>query len=494
MRVLVFLENLWTDIRIATRSLLKTQGFLAVVILSLAFGIAANSTIFRVLNVMVFRPMPNPQPGRLAAIWETVPGHPDQTQAPPIAENVNWNKQNHVIEDIALTSLNDSTTMSGLGDPTSVHLQYVSPDFFALRGTQPILGRVFRPADSQDHSQTDVISGGFWQRKFNRDPKVLGKTFRLAAIESTIVGVMPPGFAPFYGFPIDMWIPINPASTRYALRIDHWLMPVGRLKPGVTLAQAQAEMDVIAKNLEKEYPKTNKGVGVKVVPLHEDLFGWARSALYPLLGAVAFVLLIACVNVANFMQIRLDTRRKEYALRASFGAARHRLIQQLLTESGLLALAGGALGVLLTFVGIWLFLHFAGDFPESSSVGIDGRVLLFTLGISFLTAILFGLTPAIQASRADLNLALRESERGTTTTSRRFARHTLVVSEVALAMILLVGAGLMINTILHVQRVDPGFDPNNVLTMRVPLPEGGRYLKREPGTDVEDPLPTVPAL
>jgi len=491
---LATIENLGMDVRIAIRSLLKSPGFIAVVILSLALGIAANSTIFSVLNVMLFRPMPYPQPNHLVAIWETVPGHPDQTQAPPIAESVDWNKQNHVFEDIVLTSFNDSTTMSGLGEPTTVHVQYVTPDFFALLGAKPVLGRIFRPEESQDLSQTVVISDGFWRRKFNRDPNVLGKTFQLAAIESTVVGVMPPGFAPFYGFPIDLWIPINPSSTRYVQRIDHWLMPVGRLKPGVTLAQAQAEMNVIAKRLETEYPKTNKGVGVKVVALHEELFGWARSALYPLLGAVAFVLLIACVNVANLMQIRLDTRRKEYALRASFGAARHRLIQQLLTESGILALAGGALGVLLTFLGIWLFLHFAGDFPESSSVGIDGRVLLFTLAISVLTAILFGLTPAIQASRPDLNLALRESERGSTNMSRRFGRNILVISEVALAMILLVGAGLMINTILHVQRVEPGFDPKDVLTMRVPLPEGGRYLKREPGTDVEDPLPSVPAF
>jgi putative ABC transport system permease protein len=488
------LENLWKDVRVASRSLLKSPGFLAVVILSLALGIAANSTIFSVLNVLLFRPMPYPQPNRLVAIWETQEGHPDQTQAPPIAESVDWNKQNHVFEDIALTSFNDSTTMSGLGEPESIHVQYVSPDFFALLGAKPILGRVFRAEEAQDLSQTVVISDGFWKRKFNRDPHVLGKTFRVAAIESTIVGVMPPGFAPFYGFPMDMWLPINPASSRYALRIDHWLMPVGRLRPGVTLAQAQAEMSVIARSLETEYPKTNKGVGVKVVPLHEELFGWARSALYPLLCAVAFVLLIACLNVANLMQFRMDTRRKEYALRASFGAGRRRLIQQLLTESGLLALAGGALGILLTFLGIWLFLHFAGDFPESSSIGLDGRVLFFSLAISLLTAVLFGLAPAIQASRADLNLALRESERGTTTSSRRFARHSLVVSEIALAMILLVGAGLMINTILHVEKVNPGFDPGNVLTMRVPLPEGGRYLKRVPGTDVEDPLPTVPAF
>ncbi|HUL17116.1 MAG TPA: ABC transporter permease [Terriglobales bacterium] len=494
MAIVESLHSLWTDVRIGARGLLKSPGFLAVVILSLALGIAANSTIFSVLDVLLYRPLPYPHPDRLVAIWETEEGHPGDTEPPPIAESVDWKKQNHVFEDIALSSFNDTTTMSGLGDPDSIRVQYVSPNFFSILGAKPILGRVFLPQEQQDLSQTVVISDGFWNRKFSRDPNVIGKTFQVAAIESTIVGVMPPGFAPFYGFPIDLWIPINPSSTRYAQRIDHWLMPVGRLKPGVTLVQAQAEMDVIAKNLEAEYPKTNKGVGVKIVALQKELFGWARSALYPLLGAVAFVLLIACLNVANLMQFRMDTRRKEYALRASFGAGRRRLIQQLLTESGLLALVGGALGVLLTFVGIWLFLHFAGDIPDSREIKIDSRVLLFTLGVSLLTAILFGLAPAIQASRADLNLVLRESERGTTSSSRRIARHSLVVSEVALAMVLLVGAGLMINTILRLQRVNPGFDSRDVLTMGIPLPEGGKYLTRVPGTDIEKPLPSVAAF
>jgi predicted permease len=494
MGSLTFFDSFWTDVRIATRSLRKSPGFLAVVILSLAFGIAANSTIFSVLDVMLYRPMPYPRPEQLVAIWETEEGHPDVTQAPPIAESVDWNKQNHVFENIALTSFNDSATLSGLDEPESIHVQYVTPDFFALLGAKPLLGRVFRTEEAQDLSQTVVVSDAFWKRRFNSEPNVLGKTLRVEGIESTVVGVMPPGFAPFYGFPIDLWLPINPASTRYAQRIDHWLMPVARLKPDVTLAQAQAEMKLIARRLETEYPKTNKGVGTKVVLLHEELFGWARSALYPLLGAVAFVLLIACVNVANLMQFRVDTRRKEYALRVSFGAGRRRLIQQLLTESGVLALAGGFLGVLLTFVGISVFLHFAGDIPEAHNIKVDGRVLLFTLGISLLTAILFGLAPAIQASGADLNLALRESERGTTTASRRLARHSLVVSEIALAMILLVGAGLMINTILRLQGVKPGFNSNNVLTMTVPLPEGGRYLTRVPGTDVEQPLPAVTAF
>jgi putative ABC transport system permease protein len=234
-------------------------------------------------------------------------------------------------------------------------------------------------------------------------------------------------------------------------------------------------MDVVSGRLEQEYPATNKGVGTKVRPLHEDLYRFAGQALYPFFGAVAFVLLIACVNVANLLQFRTETRRKEFALRASLGAGRRRLIQQLLTESGILALSGGLLGIGLTFAGIKLLVALAGEFPNSTEITVDARILLFTLGVSLLTAILFGSGPAMRASRPDLNVVLREGERKTTTTSGRLARHSLAVAEVALAMVLLVGAGLMINTIFHLQHVNPGFDVNHVLSMDLQLPEGGKY-------------------
>jgi putative ABC transport system permease protein len=494
MRIPARFETLWADVRFATRSLLQNPGFLVVVVLSLALGIAANSTIFSVLNAVLYRPMPYPQPERLVVIWQTEQAHPDSRQAPPIAEVVDWKKQNHVFEDISLNSFTDSAIVSGIGEPRPLHVQYVTPNFFSLLGAKPILGRIFLATEAQDLSQTIVISSSFWKREYNSDPHVLGKSFNIEGVVSTVVGVMPPGFAPFYGAPIDLWQPINPESARYSARIDHWLMPVGRLKPGVTVAQAQLEMDVIARRLEQEYPETNRGWGKIIRPLHEDLFSWAGRALYPLLGAVAFVLLIACVNVANLLQFRTETRRKEYALRVSLGAGRRRLIQQLLTESALLALSGGLLGAVLTFVGIKLFLALAGDFPNSTTITLDGRALLFTLGISLLTAILFGLAPAIRASRPDLNVVLRESERKATSASGRLARHALAISEVALAMVLLVGAGLMVNTILHLQRVNPGFDYRHVLTMDFQLPEGGKYLQRVPGGDMEKTLPTVTAF
>jgi putative ABC transport system permease protein len=494
MKVASIFETMAGDIRVAIRSLLKNPGFLVVVVVSLALGIAANSTIFSVLDTLLYRPLPYLEPEKLVVIWQTEQAHPDQRNPPPIAQQVDWVNQNHVFEDIALTSFNDTASVAGLGEPRPLRTQYVTPNFFHLLGAKPVQGRIFLASEAQDHAQTILISYEFWRRELNSDSQVLGKSFSIEGVVSTIVGVMQPHFAPFFGNRIDLWVPINPASTRYSTRIDHWLMPVARLRPGVTIPQAQTEMDLISRRLEQEYPAINKGIGAKIFPLHDDLFRVAGPVLYPLFGAVAFVLLIACVNVANLLQFRTETRRKEYALRSSLGAGRSRLIQQLLTESGLLALSGGLLGTALTYAGIKMLVALAGEFPNSTEVGVNGRVLLFTLGLSLLTAILFGLAPAIQASRPDLNVVLREGERKTTNTSGRLARHSLAVAEVALAMVLLVGAGLMINTMLRLQRVHPGFDANHVLTMDFQLPEGGKYVERVPGGDMEKTLPSVTAF
>jgi predicted permease len=489
------MKGIFQDIRYGSRQLRREPGFLAVVLLSLALGIGANSTIFSVLNAVLYRPMPYDHPERLVAIWQTEQGHPDSLEPPPIAEMMDWKKQNHVFEEIALTSSTNGSNLSGLGLPEPIHVQYTTATFFSVLGVKPSMGRIFLPEEMQDNSEAVVISDSFWKRKFNRDAGVLGKTFTVDGSLSTVVGVMPAGFAPFYGREVDLWIPIDPANARYSARIDHWLMPVARLKPGVTLAEAQGEMDVIAKRLEQAYPATNKGVGKKLVLLHKELYEFFGQYLYPLFGAVAFVLLIACVNVANLLQSRTEVRRKEYALRSALGSGRRRLIQQLFVEGGLLALLGGSLGVVLTFVGIALFRWLASDFPLGESINLDLRVLLFTLGVSVLTAFLFGLAPAIQASRADLNLVLREGEGRTSTASHGWVRHALAVSEVALAMVLLIGAGLMINTILRLQRVNPGFDTTNVATASLQVPEqGGKYLTRIPGGDMEKPLPVVDAF
>ena len=444
------------------------------------------------MNALLYRPLPYPQPQNLVVIWQVDQAHPDSLNAPPIAENVDWNKQNHVFEDISLSSFTDRAIVSGIGEPRPLHTQYVTPNFFDMLGAKPVLGRIFAADEQQDLSQTVVISAPFWKNEYHSDPHVLGKTMNIEGVVSTIVGVMPQGFAPFYGYPIDVWQPINPANPRYNARFDHWLMPVGRLKPGVTLAQAQADMNVVAQRLAQDYPATNKGLGDKVIPLQQDLYRGAGSALYPLLGAVAFVLLIACVNVANLMQFRTETRRKEYALRMSLGAERRRLVQQLLTESALLALTGGLLGTILTFVGIKVFLSLAEDFPNADSITVDGRVLLFALGISLLTAVLFGLAPALRASNPDLNAVMRESERKTTSAASRLARHALVISEVALSMVLLVGAGLMINTILHLEARESRVSITTACSPWIfSCPEGGKYLERVPGGDMERTLPTA---
>jgi putative ABC transport system permease protein len=483
--------TLFQDLRFSLRMLLKSPGFATVAVLSLALGIGANTTIFSVINALLYRSLPYEHADRLMVIWQTEQAHPDSQQAPPIAEVVDWKKQNHVFEDIALTSFTETATLAGLGEAEVIRVQYVTPNFFGLLGAKPTLGRIFLPEEVQDRTQAVIVSTSFWKRRFAADPKVLGKAFSIDGVLSTVVGVMPAGFAPFYGGRIDLWEPINPERARYSQRQDHWLMPVGRIKAGITLQQAQVEMDVIARRLEQAYPTTNKGVGKKVVPLHDVLYGWAGRALYPLLGAVAFVLLIACANVANLLQSRTETRRKEYAVRASLGASRRRLMQQLLAESGLLALAGGALGVILSFWGIQLFVKLAGDFPNAENLTVDVRVLLFALAVSLMTAILFGLAPAIQASNPNLNVTLKEGGRRTAAGSRGLTRRMLAVSEVALAMVLLVGAGLMINTLLRLQQVDPGFDSKNIVTMEISVPEGGKYLERVPGGHMEKASPLV---
>src|ERR1700728_484549 len=318
---LAWLETLGQDLRMATRRLKKSPGFVAVVILSLALGIGANSTIFSVIDNLLYRPLPYDHPEQLTTIWETQLNQLGSGQPPPIAESLDWKKQNHVFQDIALTSFNEEGVLSGTGQPERIVVQDVTPNFFGLLGGKPLLGRISFPSEMQDHDQTVVIGYSFWKSHFNKDPNVLGKTFQLGGLISTVVGVMPEGFAPFYGGRVDIWQPVNAESQRYADRFDHWLTPVARLKPSTTLAQAQAEMDAIAQRLEQEYPATNRGIGKRLVPLREELFGWTRQALYPLFGAVAFVLLIACSNVANLLQARTEVRRGECAVRQSLGAS-----------------------------------------------------------------------------------------------------------------------------------------------------------------------------
>ncbi len=414
----------------------------------------------------------------------------------PLADVATWKKANHVFADMGAVGFIDMATLAGLGEPVQVPVQSVTPNFFTLVGVQPVLGRVFRVEESHEDTQTVVISDALWKTKFHGDAAVLGKTFRIDDVVSTVVGVMPAGFKTFgpwaTGKRVDVWQPVNPEDARYANRGGFWIMPLARLKRGITLAQAQLEMDVLAQALEKAYPQQNKGVGAEVIPLYETLYKSSQDSLYPLLGAVGFILLIGCVNVANLMLSRTESRRKEYSVRASLGAGRRRLMQQLLVESGLLTLLGGLLGVLLSFWGIHLLGATSKDLPDAENIRINGRVLLFAGGLSLLTALLFGMAPAFRASRADLQDALREGESRTATGKHRGTRYLLVVAEVALAMVLLVGAGLMINSLLRMLLPSPGFDPANVLTMKVLFPAtGGKYLEKSPGKPTERISPKV---
>jgi putative ABC transport system permease protein len=482
------------------------------VVLSLAIGIGANTAVFSVINAVLLHVLPYEHPEELATIFSTHKWEPTSEQDPvPLADVATWKKANHVFADVGAVGSVGLATVAGLGEPVQVPVQSVTPNFFTLVGVQPVLGRVFRVEESHEDSQTVVISDALWKTKFHGDAGVLGKTFRIDDVVSTVVGVMPAGFKTFGPWftvnRADVWEPVNPEDARYANRTGFWILPLARLKRGVTPTQAQLEMDVLAQALEKAYPEQNKGVGAEVVPLHETLYKSSQNSLYPLLGAVGFILLIGCVNVANLMLSRTESRRKEYSVRASLGAGRRRLMQQLLVESALLTLLGGLLGVLLSFWGIHLLgtmskagalwthnSHGLQDLPDAENIRINGRVLLFASGLCLLTALLFGMAPAFRASRADLPDALREGECRTATGKHRGTRYLLVVAEVALAMVLLVGAGLMINSLLRMLLPSPGFDPANVLTMTVLFPAtGGKYLEKSPGNPMERISPKVTA-
>jgi predicted permease len=491
-----WLETLWKDIRYATRILAKSPGFAAVVIFSLALGIGANTAVFSTMNAVLLHGLPYEHPEELATIFSTHTWGTSGKDVVPLADVATWKKANHVFTDMGAVGFIGLSTIAGPGEPVQVPVQSVTPNFFTLVGVQPVLGRVFRAEESHEDSQTVVISDMLWKTKFHGDAAVLGKTFRIDDVVSTVVGVMPAGFKTFGPWftknRADVWEPVNPEDARYANRGGFWIVPLARLKRGVTLPQAQVEMDVLAQALEKAYPEQNKGVGAEVVPLYEALYKSSQDSLYPLLGAVGFILLIGCVNVANLMLSRTESRRKEYSVRTSLGAGRRRLMQQLLVESGLLTLLGGLLGVLLSFWGIHVLGGMSKDMPDAENIRINGRVLLFAGGLSLLTALLFGMGPAFRASRADLQDALREGESRTATGKHRGTRYLLVVAEVALAMVLLVGAGLMINSLLRMLLPSPGFDPANVLTMTVLFPPtGGKYLEKSPGKPMERISPKV---
>lgn len=464
------MDNLLKDLRYSARLFFHSPGFVATAVLSLALGIGANTTIFSVFNVLILRPLPFKDPQRLVIVDEINPKQNDE-RYPKLSTLLEWKRHSHCLEEVeAATPGTDPGTMTGAGGTERIRSQLVSPGAFSLLGAKPALGRGFLPEDAPSGSGGAIIfSHGLWQRRFGGNSDILGQTVIVQSQPRTIIGVMPPGFWIFpWAKDVDVWMALN--LTNNQMTPDtRWLNPLARLKPETTLKQARAEMDVSSRQQEQADPAANRGWQVNVESMQKWLFqGW-KEDLYLMLGAVGFVLLIACANVANLLLARATTREKEIAIRLSLGVGRARLLQQLLTESVLLALLGGILGMVLAFGGIRVFVALSDWFPRGEEIRIDGRVLAFTLGISLFTGILFGLVPSLQASRPNLVESLKEGGGRSAGESRHLGRSLLVISEVALASILLVGAGLMVNGLLRLKAVNPGFNAKNVLTAAIEL-------------------------
>ncbi|HXU40144.1 MAG TPA: ABC transporter permease [Blastocatellia bacterium] len=470
---------IWQDLRYGIRMLINNRGFTAVAIVSLALGIGANTAIFSVVNAILLKSLPYKQPDRIVLVWGYYPaqGHfRSQVSATDVAD---WRSQNNVFEDVA-TYQSYRPTLSGIGDAERVPGMGVGDGYFKIIGAEPILGRDFTTEEQIDGKDDVIILGyGLWQSKFGSDPNVVGTKVLLNSRPHTIVGVMSASLrslpTTLIDAPAEFYRPVGENYDEDA-RSGRHLRAIARLKPGVSIEQAQVEMSVIAGRLEQEHPIHNTGYGVRLVSLPEDTVGSLRPTLLMLLGAVVFVLLIACANVGNLLLARSTARQKEIAIRAALGASRVRLVRQFLTESVLLALAGGALGLLLAVWSTSLIESIGSSVtPLLKGITIDVRVLAFTIAISIVTGIVFGLAPALHLSSVDLNESLKEGSRGSSA-GRNPLRSVLVVSEVALALVLLVCAGLMIKSVMRLGDVSPGFNPAKMLTMNVALP-GAKYPK-----------------
>ncbi len=464
------LETLIKDVRYGIRKLIKAPAFTVVAVIALALGIGANAAIFSVVNAVLLSPLPFKESERLLIIRETkLPQFPEFSVSP--GNFLDWQKQNTVFEQLVAVN-GSAVNLIGSGEPERVRGQNVTQGFLTMLGVQPQLGRDFLPEEDQpDHNNVVLLSYGLWQRRFGGNPNIVNQNINLSGQSCTVVGVMPPNFH-FMDNDAELWRPIGFTAQQSQSHGGHYLSAVGRLKPGITVDQARAEMTTIAGRLAAQYPDANTGWSVKVMPLLDYSVRSIKPALMVLLVAVAFVLLIACANVANLLLARAAGRQKEIAIRTALGAGRWRVVRQLLTESLLLSLIGGALGLMLAKLGMGLLLTLApGTLPRMTNVSLDGRVLLFTVAITFLTGLIFGLVPALQASKPNLNETMKDAGRGSTEGGRRqLIRSALVVAEVAAALILLVGAGLMMKSFWRLQQVDPGFNPENTLTAAVSLP------------------------
>ncbi|HVF22534.1 MAG TPA: ABC transporter permease, partial [Pyrinomonadaceae bacterium] len=471
-RRLNVLADLLQDLRYATRMLWKNPGFTTVAVVALALGIGANTAIFSVVNTVLLRPLPYKAPEQLVMVWEDATRHGYPRDTPAAANYVDWRDQNSVFSGMAAIA-ESNFNLTGVGDPERLKGRRVSASLFPLLGVEPQLGRVFTAAEDQPGTQrVAVLSYRLWQRRFGGDAAIVGKTLTLNNESYTVVSVMPSRFQ-FPANDDELWVPIALTTQEAANRNRHYLEVVARLKPGVSLEQAQTEMTTIGARLQQQYPQSNTDLGVALTSLHEHMVGDIKPALLILLGAVGLVLLIACANVANLLLARAAIRQKEIALRVALGAQRWRLLRQFLTESLLLATLGGIVGLAIAYVGLRVLSSFIPEnISQAREISLDLKVLGFTLGVSLLTGLIFGLAPAIQAARFNQNETLKEGGRDSVTgRSGKRLRGLLVTAEVAVSLVLLIGAGLLINSFLRLRNIDPGFRADNLLTMKIELPE-----------------------
>ena len=471
------MDKFFQDLRYAIRSCLRTPGFTIVAVLALALGIGANSAIFTIVHAVLLERLPYHDPDRIVAVWETNAQRPGRSNTVGPANFIRWGERATAFENLAAFA-EVRTNLTDAGDPVELVAQVVTAPYFSVLGVSPALGRTFSAAESADpRSSAVILSDDAWKRRFGSDPSIVGRTIRLNTLPRTVVGVTPPGFRLFFktgslvGKPVDVWLPyVLPAEAREPR--GRYLSVVARLKPGVSMEAARLQMRALAASLATELPDFDTGWGVTIVPLRDQLSGDVRPALLVLSGAVAFVLLIACANVANLLLARGAARQREIAIRSALGADRMRVVRQLLTESLVLGLAGGVAGLL---VAQWTLALLVGispiDLTSMGHIELSYPVLLFTAAVSMLTALVCGLAPAFEGARADVQETLKDGARqvGAGVRHRRL-RHAFVVAEIALAVVLLVGAGLMTRSFDSLSRAGTGFDPSNVLTMRAQLP------------------------
>jgi putative ABC transport system permease protein len=464
--------NLLQELRFGFRLIRKNPGFAVVAILVLGLGIGANTAIFSVVNGVLLRPLPFPEPERLVRIWHTPPAKsfPGMTTfSVSVANFVDWRAQSKAFDGLAMYSFTHGT-MTGGSQPQVVRIARVTDGFFSVFRTQPVIGRAFTADEDQSgRGHVLILSDAFWKSQFGGDSNIVGRKIDFDGEEYTVVGVAPASFR--YPEWAQAWQPMAWTDKEKAVRGEHHSAVVGRLKPGVDLKQAQAEMDGISSRLAEQYPEDDKGWGAIVVPLHEDMVGDVRPALLVLLGAVGFVLLIACANVANLLLAKTLARQKEAAIRAVLGASAGRIVRQILVETVLLSAAGGALGFALAHFGVSAIAAFLGEnLPQNMDITPDAAVLAFTILASLGTGIVAGLAPAWRLTKINLNEALKSGlGRTDADTAGNRTRQVLVISEVALSLMLLAGAGLMIRSVWNLRRVNPGFDPHNVLTFDLPV-------------------------